>query len=190
VTWHYDDIADIMLTAEEVRHYKTTLAGRFVLGARRLQKSPDKTSLELFLQAYAARVPSKADYFSEKSRYLLVNAFVRRIVNDNLELHLSSSALERDGAPPRPQRTSFRLSTTPTMLSTPRSSWSGFASFKSSSKNVPVSSSSKGASDSRVRWSQISSTKSILSFLSGSSLLRESLAEDAAEDISKDAREN
>ena len=76
VTWHYDDIADIMLTAEEVRRYKATLAGRLVLGARRLQESPDKTSFELFLQAYAAPVPSKADYFSEKpAAFTLTNLF-------------------------------------------------------------------------------------------------------------------
>jgi hypothetical protein len=98
-----------------------------------------------FLVAHAAPLWTKFKSFSTETYAIMVEEFIRGFADLHLHLHLSEATFQDPRLRMRPNRSSVTTSMTPTTLSTPRSSWSGYSSFKLSSQRA------------KSAWSQIGS---------------------------------
>jgi hypothetical protein len=98
-----------------------------------------------FLDAHTAPLKTKFKRFSTDTYTTMVEEFIQGFADLHLHLHLSEAAFQDPRLRVRPNRSSMTPSMTPTTLSTPRSSWSGYASFKLASQRA------------KSAWSQIGS---------------------------------
>jgi hypothetical protein len=98
-----------------------------------------------FLHAHTTTLRTKFKYFSTDEYATLVQGFVQGFTDLHTHLHLSEAAFQDPRLRLRLNRSSSSLSESPTMLSTPRSSWSGYASFKRASRLVKSASSQNGS---------------------------------------------
>ena len=129
-----------------------------------------------FLKAYVSPLRAKSNRFTTESYGSRVQEVVREFADSHLSLTLSEKAAEGLRLRKIPDRAPRSPSFVPTMLSTPRSSWSGFASFKSTYRRqkqmasegdigaqLPTANGqrfSSGSSSFRRRWSMLSSKTS------------------------------
>jgi hypothetical protein len=132
-------LSTLILGLTEQQYYsKSTLAGR-ILFLSREAFAKDRTCLYSdFLHAYAAPLSTKSKRFSADEYATLVQGFVQGFADLHLHLHLSETAFQGPGLRPRVNRSSSSSSITPTMLSTPRSSWSDYASFTSLNRRTKL----------------------------------------------------
>jgi hypothetical protein len=119
---------------------KSTLAGRIFFLSQKAFTKYRVCHYSDFLYAHAAPLSTKSKRFSRDEYATLVQGFVQGFADLHLYLHLSETAFQEPGLRPRASRFSSSSSITPTMLSTPRSSWSGFASFTSLSRRIKLAS--------------------------------------------------
>lgn len=154
----------------ELQSRKSNLA----LRARRLCCSLTElapTALyKVFLKAYVSPLRAKGNRFTTESYKSRVQEVVREFADSHFSLSLSEKAAEGLRLRKIPDRAPRSPSFVPTMLSTPRSSWSGFASFKSTHRRqeqmasqLPTANGqqfSSGSSSFRRRWSMLSSKTS------------------------------
>lgn len=125
---------------------------------------------KVFLKAYVSPLRAKGNRFTTESYRSRVQEVVREFADSHFSLSLSEKAAEDLRLRKIPDRTPRSPSFVPTMLSTPRSSWSGFASFKSThqrqeqmASQLPTANGqrfSSGSSSFRRRWSMLSSKTS------------------------------
>lgn len=109
---------------------KSTLASRVLLLSQQMYTASRPSSFAAFLRAFAAPLRTKSKRFSSDEYATTVNNFVRDFADSHLRLYLSELAFQDLRLRPKASRVSLSPSFTPTMVSTPRSSWSGYASFK------------------------------------------------------------
>lgn len=121
----------------------------------------------IFMSSYASIRRQKENRFSTENYSRLVRSVVRDIVERNFKLELEVSALRDPRLRVRLSQASMTPSFSPTMLSTPRSSWSGYRSFKSIGRRASKIWTNDNNSNNDVvsllssrRWSRASSTKS------------------------------
>jgi hypothetical protein len=101
-----------------------------------------------FLVAHVTPLRTKFKSFSTETYTMMVEEFIRGFTDLHLHLHVSETASQDPRLRVRPGRSSITRSTpsmTPTTLSTPGSSWSGYDSFKLASQRA------------KSAWSQIGS---------------------------------
>jgi hypothetical protein len=98
-----------------------------------------------FLHAHTVPLRTKFKCFSTDEYATLVQGFVQGFADLHMHLHLSEAAFQDPRLRLRPNRSSSSLSVTPTMLSTPRSSWSGYAAFTRAGRLVKSASSQNGS---------------------------------------------
>jgi hypothetical protein len=121
---------------ERMSMFAKRVANR-ILSSSKEASTKHRTSLYAdFLDAHASPLRTKFKQFSTDEYTTIVQGFVQRFADLHLHLHLSETAFQDPGLRPKPNRFSSSSSTTPTMLSTPRSSWSGYSSFTSLSRRV------------------------------------------------------
>jgi hypothetical protein len=154
--------------ADSVPNYsKSTLAKRILFSSQKAFTTYRGCLYSDFLHAHAAPLSMKSNRFSTDEYATLVQGFVRGFADLHLYPHLSETAFHEPGLRPRASRFSSSSSITPTMLSTPRSSWSGYASFKSLSRRTKLASpviasdgQSIASSDRRLSLSTLNSSRS------------------------------
>ena len=126
---------------EEQQYYpKSTLARRILVSSQEAFTKHRTSLYSDFLHAHAAPLSTKSERFSTDEYATLVQGFVQGFADLHLHLHLSETAFQEPGLRPRANRPSSSPSITPTMLSTPRSSWSGYASFTSLNRRTKLAS--------------------------------------------------
>jgi hypothetical protein len=125
---------------EQHHHPKLTLARRILFSSQEVFTRYCTSLYSDFLHAHAAPLSIKSKLFSTDEYATLVQGFVQGFADLHLHLHLSETAFQEPGLRPRANRSSSSSSLTPTMLSTPRSSWSGYASFTSLSRRTKLAS--------------------------------------------------
>jgi hypothetical protein len=155
---------------------KSDLALRLRVQCGRLSELDPTVLYKAFLKAYVAPLRARGRRFSTGLYRSRVQEFVRDFADSHVSLTLSEKAAEdltrRNKPDPGPRPSSF----VPTMLSTPRSSWSGWASFKSTHRRLKQTALeddidfqllaadrrpfSTGSSSFKRRWSLLSSTAS------------------------------
>jgi hypothetical protein len=160
---------------DKLARRKSTLALRVRMLCSNLSLFAPTDLFKAFLQAYAAPLRTKGSSFSTELYRSRVQEFVREFADSHFSLRFSERAAEdlrlRRKPDPAPSSPAF----IPSMLSTPRSSWSDFASFKSTHRRVkqtnitfqlPTADGrrlSAGSSILRRRWSLRSSKTSLRS---------------------------
>jgi hypothetical protein len=162
---------------EHQYHLKSTLARRMLFSSQEAC-TKDRISLSSdFLHAHAAPLRTKFKLFSIDRYATLVQEFVQSFADLHLHLHLSEAALRYPGLRSKPNRSSSSSSLTPTMLSTPHSSWSGYASFVSLSRRAKftppaVASDGQSIASGASRSTSTSSLRPQLSFSGSTHSLR------------------
>jgi hypothetical protein len=167
----------------EVQSRKSNLALRSRRLCRGLTELAPTALYKAFLKAYVSPLRAKGDRFTTESYKLRVQEVVREFADSHFSLTLSEKAAEGLRRRKIPDRAPRSPSFVPTMLSTPRSSWSGFASFKSTHRRQTQMASegdidgqpptaigqrlSSGSSSFRRRWSMLSSKTSPRSSIIG-----------------------
>ena len=111
---------------------------------------------------------TKFKRFSTDKYTTLVQGFVREFADLHLHLHLSEAAFRDPRL--RPKRSSSSSSTSPTMLSTPRSSWSGHSSFISLSRRAKLATAPIASNGQSTASGDRRSSTSSLSLIRGLSL--------------------
>jgi hypothetical protein len=151
----------------EENYSKSTLAVRILFSSQKAFTKHRVCLYSDFLHAHAAPLRTKSKRFSTDEYATLVQGFVQGFADLHLYLHLSETAFQEPGLRSRANRFSSSSSVTPTMLSTPRSSWSGYASFKSLSRRTKLASpviasdgQSIASSDRRLSLSTLNSSRS------------------------------
>lgn len=146
---------------------KSTLARRALKGAQLIQASPRLRTSRAFLESYAKTLRKKGNQFPSESYAKVAQQTIRDFIERTFQLELAVSALCDPRLRHRSSQGSMVPSFTATMLSTPRSSWSGFRSFKAvgrrASKLWTDNNSSAGDWQSLLsshRWSKTGSIKS------------------------------
>jgi hypothetical protein len=126
---------------EELQNYsKSTLARRILFLSQKAFTIYRVCLYSDFLHAHTAPLITKSKRFSTDEYATLVQRFVQGFADLHLYLHLSETAFQEPGFRPRARQFSSSSSITPTMLSTPRSSWSDYASFTSLSRRTKLAS--------------------------------------------------
>lgn len=169
---------------------KSTLARRAFTTARAVYHSMKVKggSMDeglIFMESYAAVRRQKDSQFSTGKYATLVRTAVRDIVERCFHLVLEVSALRDPRLQNRLSQASMAPSYSPTMLSTPRSSWSGFRSFKSIGRRGSKFWANNNNSNNEIqsllsshRGSRASSTKSALTLLLTTPSSRDVIMED------------
>jgi hypothetical protein len=164
---------------------KSTLPCRALTLCRDASLAPPAVIFPAFLRCYAASANSRRSLYSANSQgppysTAKYRSLVRDFVCEFADSHLSIELWEGVGDDPRlpsePSRASFSSSLSPTMISAPRSSWSGYASFRSLHQRTKEMTSGSGCdeppsissglrlstetSSFRRRWSSLSSKRS------------------------------
>lgn len=138
----------IMTIGEWEHHFdrgKPTFMRR-ILRSSQAASAKDRDRLYFnFLVAHTAPLWTKFKRFSTDTYTTMVEEFIQGFADLHLHLHLSEAAFQDPRLRVRPNRSSMTPSMTPTTLSTPRSSWSGYASFKLASQRA------------KSAWSQVGS---------------------------------
>jgi len=125
---------------KEQKYYpKSTLARRILVSSQEAFTKYRTSLCSDFLHAHAAPLRTKSKRFSTDEYTILVQGFVQGFADLHLHLHLSKTAFQEPGLR-QLNRSSSSSSITPTMLSTPRSSWSGYASFTSLNRRTKLAS--------------------------------------------------
>ena len=126
---------------EEQQYYpKSTLAWRILVSSQGAFTKHRTSLYSDFLHAHTAPLSTKSKRFSTDEYATLVQGFVQGFADLHLHLHLSETVFQEPGLRPRANRSSSSSSITPTMSSTPRSSWSGYASFTSLNRRTKLAS--------------------------------------------------
>lgn len=127
---------------EEQHHHhpKSTLARRILFSSQEAFTKYRTSLYSDFLHAHAAPLSIKFKLFSTDEYATLVQGFVQGFTDLHLHLHLSETAFQEPGLRPRANRSSSSSSITPTMLSTPRSLWSVYASCASLNRRTKLAS--------------------------------------------------
>jgi hypothetical protein len=157
---------------------RSTLPARALERCRLASRFAPNVIFPAFLQAYATSASARGSRFSTDGYGVMVSEFVRGFADLHLSIEIWEGVGEDPRSPDKSRRSSVLSSLAPTMVSTPRSSWSGYASFRSThqrtkqitpgagSDEPPSTSSglsfSTESSSFKHRWSSLTSRRSSL----------------------------
>lgn len=109
---------------------KSTSVRRARMLCRTASQEPPASILAAFLRVYATSAKSRGSRFSTGEYGVLVRTFIHQFADSHLSIELRESVGDEPRLLNRSSQDSFSPSMSPTMASTPRSSWSGYSSFR------------------------------------------------------------
>lgn len=119
-----------MERAIDIPASKSTLARRARTLCRTASRACPTSIFPAFLRVYATSAKSRGSLFSTEKYGALVHEFIHKFADSHLSVELWEGVGDDPRLSKRPGQNPLSPSVSPTMTSTPRSSWSGYSSFR------------------------------------------------------------